>query len=39
MSAKARSALRQVAGLVILVTLSLCGMACGMATVYMMVTR
>lgn len=39
MNAKARTALRQLAGMVILVTLSLCGMTCGVVTVYMMVTR
>lgn len=39
MKTDARSALRQLAGLILLVTLSLCGMTCGMITVYMMVTR
>lgn len=32
-------AMRQLAGMVMIVALSLCGMTCGMLTVYMMVTR
>lgn len=39
MSAKASAALRQLAGMVILVSLSLCGMTCGIVTVYMMVSK
>lgn len=39
MKPDARTALRMLAGMILLITLSLCGMTCGVVTVYMMVTR